>query len=46
MLMKLLVQLLEQFRLADALVEGATDGSLSYLQMLSGVLGDGVLDDQ
>jgi DNA polymerase-3 subunit epsilon len=41
-----LVQLLERFRLADALDDGAPDGSLPYLQLLSEVLEDGVLDDQ
>src|SRR4051794_7134842 len=41
-----LVQLLKRFRLADALDDGAPDGSLPYLQLLSEVLEDGVLDDQ
>jgi DNA polymerase-3 subunit epsilon len=40
------VQLLERFRLADALDDGAPEGSLPYLQLLSEVLEDGVLDDQ
>ncbi|WP_216870638.1 exonuclease domain-containing protein [Modestobacter excelsi] len=41
-----LVQLLERFRLADALDDGAPDGSLPYLQLLSEVLEDGVLDEE
>lgn len=40
-----LVQLLAKFRLADALDEGAPEGSLPYLQLLAEVLEDGVLDD-
>lgn len=40
-----LVRLLEQFRLADALDEGAPDGALSYLELLAEVLEDGVLTD-
>ncbi len=40
-----LVQLLEQFRLAGALDEGAPEGSLPYLQVLAEVLADGVLAD-
>ena len=39
------MQLLEKFRLADALDEGAPEGSLPYLQLLAEVLEDGVLDD-
>jgi DNA polymerase-3 subunit epsilon len=40
-----LVTLLENIRLADALDEGAPDGSLPYLELLAGVLEDGVLTD-
>jgi DNA polymerase-3 subunit epsilon len=40
-----LVRLLEHFRLADALDEGAPDGALSYLELLAEVLEDGVLTD-
>jgi DNA polymerase-3 subunit epsilon len=40
-----LVPLLESVRLADALDEGAPEGSLSYLELLAEVLEDGVLTD-
>ncbi|WP_167761517.1 histone-like nucleoid-structuring protein Lsr2 [Blastococcus sp. CT_GayMR19] len=40
-----LVTLLEDFRLADALDEGAPEGSLAYLELLAEVLEDGVLTD-
>jgi DNA polymerase-3 subunit epsilon len=40
-----LVTLLENFRLADALDEGAPEGSLPYLELLAEVLEDGVLTD-
>ncbi|TKJ29882.1 hypothetical protein A6V29_19185 [Blastococcus sp. CCUG 61487] len=40
-----LVRLLEEFRLTDALDEGAPDGALSYLELLAEVLEDGVLTD-
>jgi DNA polymerase-3 subunit epsilon len=40
-----LVRLLENVSLADALDEGAPDGSLPYLELLADVLEDGVLTD-
>lgn len=40
-----LLALLEQFRLADALDDGAPEGSLAYLELLAEVLEDGVLTD-
>jgi len=40
-----LVTLLEDFRLADAVDEGAPEGSLPYLELLAEVLEDGVLTD-
>lgn len=40
-----LMTLLEDFRLADALDEGAPEGSLAYLELLAEVLEDGVLTD-
>ncbi|MGY2003978.1 exonuclease domain-containing protein [Blastococcus sp. SYSU DS1024] len=40
-----LVTLLEDFRLADALDEGAPEGALPYLELLAEVLEDGVLTD-
>lgn len=41
-----LVSLLERLRLADALDDGAPDGSLPYLELLAEVLEDGVLTDE
>ena len=40
-----LLALLEQFHLADALDDGAPEGSLAYLELLAEVLEDGVLSD-
>lgn len=40
-----LVTLLEDFRLADALDEGAPEGSLPYLELLAEVLEDGIFTD-
>jgi DNA polymerase-3 subunit epsilon len=40
-----LVRLLKQFRLADAVDEGAPDGALAYLELLAEVLEDGVLTE-
>jgi DNA polymerase-3 subunit epsilon len=41
-----LLALLERFRLADALDDGAPEGSLAYLELLAEVLEDGVLSDE
>lgn len=41
-----LLALLERFRLADALDDGAPEGSLAYLELLAEVLEDGVLTDE
>lgn len=40
-----LVGMLSRLRLADCLDDGATEGSLAYLELLAGALDDGVLDD-
>lgn len=40
-----LIALLEHMRLADALDDGAPDGSVPYLELLAGVLEDGILTD-
>ena len=40
-----LVAMLSRLRLADCLDDGATEGSLAYLELLAGALDDGVLDD-
>jgi DNA polymerase-3 subunit epsilon len=40
-----LVGMLSRLRLADCLDDGATEGSLAYLELLASALDDGVLDD-